>query len=227
MDHEFRSAAFGGFHKQDVLDFLEATAKQTAQQRESLEKQLEEERRRADELQDQLESAQSQIMELSRERERLEGGSLASNGSLEQAEGQLQQLKEENARLRTELEQQRQETARLKPEAEAYAAVKDRTAGIELDAHRRAQAVLDEAERQAAQLRRDTVEWLCRVEKEYDALRTQVESTAAHAVDELAKAGRALDQVTQLLGEQDVALKELEQGYTPLSWKDAQTAEQE
>ena len=30
MDHPFRSAAVGGFNKQDVLTFLEAQAKQAA-----------------------------------------------------------------------------------------------------------------------------------------------------------------------------------------------------
>ena len=32
MDHQFRSVAFGGFHKQDVLDFLEAISRDHAQQ---------------------------------------------------------------------------------------------------------------------------------------------------------------------------------------------------
>ena len=36
MEHPFRSAAIGGFNKQDVLDFLEAQAKQTAQAQQEL-----------------------------------------------------------------------------------------------------------------------------------------------------------------------------------------------
>ena len=31
MDHPFRSAAVGGFNRQDVLSFLETQSKQTAQ----------------------------------------------------------------------------------------------------------------------------------------------------------------------------------------------------
>ena len=30
MDHPFRSAAFGGFNRQDVLDYLEKTAAENA-----------------------------------------------------------------------------------------------------------------------------------------------------------------------------------------------------
>ena len=36
MDHQFRSVAFGGFHKQDVLNFVENTAKDHAQQLQEL-----------------------------------------------------------------------------------------------------------------------------------------------------------------------------------------------
>ena len=42
MDHPFRSAALGGFNKQDVLSFLEEQAKQSAQAQQSLQQQLEE-----------------------------------------------------------------------------------------------------------------------------------------------------------------------------------------
>ena len=39
MDHPFRGAAFGGFNRQDVLTYLENTAREAAQQREALEQQ--------------------------------------------------------------------------------------------------------------------------------------------------------------------------------------------
>ena len=52
MDHQFRSVAFGGFHNQDVLDFLEANSRDHAQQLQELQK-------RAEEQTKQLESAQA------------------------------------------------------------------------------------------------------------------------------------------------------------------------
>ena len=42
MDHPFRSAAFGGFNRQDVLDYLEKTAAENAQKQQELQRCLEE-----------------------------------------------------------------------------------------------------------------------------------------------------------------------------------------
>ena len=36
MDHPFRSAMFGGFNRQDVLEYLENSAQQAAQQQQEL-----------------------------------------------------------------------------------------------------------------------------------------------------------------------------------------------
>ena len=78
---------------------------------------------------------------------------------------------------------------------------------MELEAHCRAQNVLNEADRQARELRRGMEQWLGRVQVEYDALRSEVESTVSHAADQLEK------QVTALLADQDVALEELSRAY--------------
>ena len=114
---------------------------------------------------------------------------------------------------RREAEALREQVARLEPDAAAYAAVKDRSAGVELEAHCRAQNVLNEADRQARELRRGMEQWLGRVQVEYDALRSEVESTVSHAADQLEKAGKCLEQMTALLADQDVALEELSRAY--------------
>ena len=101
----------------------------------------------------------------------------------------------------------------LEPGAAAYTAVKERAAGVELEAHCRAQNVLNEADRQARELRRGMEQWLGRVQVEYDALRSEVESTVSHAADQLEKAGKCLEQMTALLADQDVALEELSRAY--------------
>ena len=54
----------------------------------------------------------------------------------------------------------REQVARLEPDAAAYAAVKDRSAGVELEAHCRAQNVLNEADGQARELRRSMEQWM-------------------------------------------------------------------
>ena len=106
-----------------------------------------------------------------------------------------------------------EQVARLEPDAAAYAAVKDRSAGVELEAHRRAQGVLDQANSQARHLRQQMEQWMTRVGREYDALRTEVEATISHAADQLDKAGKCLEQVSALLSDQDVALEELSRAY--------------
>ena len=82
-----------------------------------------------------------------------------------------------------------------------------------LEAHRRAQNNQVEAEQQAKQLRRQMEQWVARVEREYAALRSQVESTVAHAADQLSKASESLDQVNTLMNQQEVELEELVQAY--------------
>ena len=66
---------------------------------------------------------------------------------------------------------------------------------------------------QAKDLRRSMEQWMGRVEREYDALRTEVEATISHAADQLDKAGKCLEQVSALLSDQDVALEELSRAY--------------
>lgn len=56
-------------------------------------------------------------------------------------------------------------------------------------------------------------QWMTRVGREYDALRTEVEATISHAADQLDKAGKCLEQVSALLSDQDVALEELSRAY--------------
>ena len=57
-------------------------------------------------------------------------------------------------------------------------------------------------------------QWLQKMERQYDALRTQVETTVSHAADQLARAGRSLDEVNALIDEQGAALESLEQAYS-------------
>lgn len=220
MDHPFRGAAFGGFNRQDVLTYLENTAREAAQQREALEQQLEQQRQAAESALRQIEEQSQQILQLQQANQRLQEEKDALSGQLEQTNVALStsrtersQLSDRLAQLENSLAQAQTRIAALEPDAEAYAALKERTAGVELEAHRRAQTVQEQAEEQARQLRRQMERWMQRVEHEYDVLRTQVESTVSHAADQLDKAGAALKEVGVLLEAQDVALDSLAQAY--------------
>ena len=99
------------------------------------------------------------------------------------------------------------------PDAQAYIELKERTAGVELEAHRRAQAVQEKAEYDAQRLRRQVNQWLQRLEQEYEGLRGQVEATVSHAASQLEQAGGYLGQVVSLMGEQEAVLEGLARAY--------------
>ena len=214
MDHQFRNAVFGGFNRQDVLDYLETLARENAQKRQELEQSIGRAEGERDELCAQKQALEEQKRALEGEKEELLRSVQRSQSELaalrtQLGEGEQTALEES----RREAEALREQVARLEPDAAAYAAVKDRSAGVELEAHRRAQGVLDQANSQARHLRQQMEQWMTRVGREYDALRTEVEATISHAADQLDKAGKCLEQVSALLSDQDVALEELSRAY--------------
>ena len=213
MDHPFRSAALGGFNRQDVLDYLEKTSAENAQRQQELQQKLEaaEEERgrlaaRTGEQEEQMAILQRELAGLQQQLEQVKQALAAGQDREEAQERELAGLRRERDALKARVEA-------LEPEAAAYEAVKERTAGVELEAHCRAQKIVDQADGQARELRRNMEQWVSRVEREYDALRSEVESTVSHAADQLEKAGKCLDKMTALLADQDVALEALSQAY--------------
>lgn len=190
-NYAFKSVAFGGFDKQDVIHYIEQTAKEAAAVPGEA---AEGERGPADrggqpadpgpEMQTRLETetalreqAQS---ELEQERTARQG---------------LEAFKPEAERLAAELE-------RLRPEAEAYAQFRDRVGDIECDAHKRA-AELEAST--TARLRR-TVELF---RAQYVTLMSSFESTASHVTAELRKVEVNLSQLPRAMDQAGTELNEL------------------
>ena len=212
MDHPFRSAAIGGFNKQDVLSFLEEQAAQANQAQQKLEKELEGVRQELEVLR-QERDALARELDQARQSLEVEGQERAKlNARLEQAERELSAGRERAGKAAQELEQTREECDSLRrerdalrPDAKAYLELKERTAGVELEAHRRAQAIQEKAESDAAHLRSQLELWLCRLRGEYDGLCSNVESTVAHAASQLERAGGELNRLLALMaGQEDV-----------------------
>ena len=213
MEHLFRNAAFGGFNRQDVMDYLE---KMTGQNHQELEQQ----RSHNQVLQDQLDETKQTLDRESSLRKQLEAERDELRRKLEQLQHEHHALREESIRLnaqcseaKAQVQQLRVQVEKLEPDAQAYTAVKDRTAGVELQAHRRAQDVEQQAQEYARRLKGQMEQWLAAVGQQYDALRHEVESTVSHAADQLSRAGASLEKVNQLMDEQDVELKLLVQSY--------------
>lgn len=214
MDHPFRSAMFGGFNRQDVLTYLETTAQEAARQQEELQQKLDASLETVARQDADLTDQQGKLERLGQENESLKAQLEQANVALSSCRTECSQKGGELEASRREIEALKVRIAALEPDAAAYAAVKERTAGVELEAHRRAQAVQEEAEEHARQLRRQMEQWLQKVEREYDALRSQVEATVSHAADQLTKAEKSLEDVTALMEEQDVALEAIAQDYS-------------
>lgn len=68
--------------------------------------------------------------------------------------------------------------------------MKDRTAGIELEAHCRAQAVQAEAEERIRKTRAEVEQWLNRVQGNYGRLRADMDAAVSRACGELDRCGR-------------------------------------
>lgn len=220
MEHPFRSAAIGGFNKQDVLDFLEAQAKQTAQAQQELQGRLEESERQGESLRRELDEANRQLEAVRRALEEAGQAREELAGQLERANEAASGSRQEASRLAGELEQARRERDEMRaqrdavwPDAQAYIELKERTAGVELEAHRRAQAIQAKAEEDAQKARRQVEQWLKRMGREYDALCTQVETTVSHAASELEKAGAGLERLNELMRGQGTALEGVRRAY--------------
>lgn len=191
MDNRFRSAAFGGFNRQDVMDYLERTVKEHNQALEQVNAQLTQARNEADQLREQAAQLQEEVRQAKEELERT-------------AADQMKELRAQNDRLRRQADE-------AQADAAAYAAIKERTAGIELEAHRRAQTIVDEAQVQVDQVRRELGQWLERVERDYYDLRAQVSTTTTQAASELERVRQGLDNISLCMNNQHSALERLMQ----------------
>ena len=121
----------------------------------------------------------------------------------------LTQAEGERDALRASLREAEDKLAQAAPAAQAYEAVKDRTAGIELDAHCRAQAVQAEAEERSRRLREETGQWLEKVRAGYGKLREDMDAAAARARGELEQMNGLLADISKELADQAAHLDRL------------------
>ena len=82
MDHPFRSAMFGGFNRQDVLEYLENSAQQAAQQQQELQAQLDQARQELTDRQSQESDGQEQLEKAQQEAEALQSQLDQANADL-------------------------------------------------------------------------------------------------------------------------------------------------
>lgn len=196
---QFRTAAFGGFHKQDVMDYLERSAGEHAQKVAALQKELAEEKIAKAEEEERSAGLEERIAALEAENQQLAADLSDRKDQLNQTMAERDELQAMTAGLQAEVD-------RLTPLATAYEAVKDRTASIELEAHGRAQAIEREGQDKARKCQEQVKMWFAKTKEAYDRLRSDINATMGHAVQELERAGRSMGELAGGLEGQDSAL---------------------
>jgi len=192
---QFRTAAFGGFRKEDVLAYLEQSSKAHSERVNALQRELEQAKAACAE--DQKENSG-----LTGEVTRLQEKLAQFSADLTAATARKNELEQLTAQLQSELEA-------MRPAAEAYEAIKERTAGIELEAHGRAQAIEEEGRQKVKALQEQVIRWFEKVCAAYDRMRGDVDATMNHAIREMARTHQNFQDISGDFVAHDKALEEV------------------
>ena len=200
----FKSVAFGGFDKQDVVRYIEESAKEHAEAVRRLQAEKAELSSTVENLAAEKESLAAQLAQLQEQQQ-------AHASAMEQLRSQMTAISSEAENLR-ETAAGAQNMASLledlRPDAESYRQVRHRVGTIECEAQKRAAAL--EASTMAS-LR----ELLADFRTRYQHLTATFEVTAGHVNSELRKIEvnlsqlpRALDQIGAELAELEASLRQ-------------------
>ncbi len=204
-EQQFRGAAFGGFQRQDVLDYIEASAREHTAKIEALQKELEQTRAARVELEGERNALSAGRAAAAAELEAAVAAQAKAATELEERTARMARLEEENAVLRARV-------AELEAPAQAYLAVKDRAAGIELEAHIRAQAAETAAQERVRETQAELEQWALKVRARYDRLRTDMDATISHAGGELERVAKVLAELSVGFSQRDTELEGIVNG---------------
>lgn len=184
----FRTAAFGGFQRADVLDYI----RETAQQQELA---LSQANTRAAEAEDQLWQTESELAEARRELAALrEAAEPAQTGEPDPLRAELDALRAENGDLRARNQALEGEKASLQarlddwaPHVSSYDILKAQVGEIELDARARSAALLQQAEQRQQALFDRAEATLRHTEQKFRTVRGSADAALAHLSAELSR----------------------------------------
>ena len=178
---------FGGFNKQDVIEYIGRVSQEAA----AAQKALQEEN---DALREKLTSAEGEAETLRRQVEQM------------RAELKTERTRRETLEslepLRAEVERLTAENETLRPDAEAYAQFRERIGAIECEARKRAADLEDEANARMRQV-------VDQFRAQYQTLMSTFETTAAYVNGELRKVEVNLSQLPRALDRPGTELNEL------------------
>ena len=138
-NNTFKGSLFGGFNREDVIDYIKKTSAESTARIESLESDIDKLCAQERELRAQVGSLRDDNDRLAQENRDTVSERDTLRTALDAANGELTALRAEAEALRAENASLRAENASFRPMAEQYSTVKEHLAGIELDAHQRAE----------------------------------------------------------------------------------------
>ena len=193
---KFRSA-LGGFNRQDVQQYIEQTAAVHRQDLEALQQRLDQAEDRAAQLEAALSGAENAKSGAAAEEAKARACLEESTRTLARLRGELSQTESKLAVAKQELSRLQTQVGKLEPMADSYVQLKDRVATVELDAHRKAQDTVSQAQAEAERIRGETRAWLEEVLAQYDQLH--------QGMDGLLEQAQRLSRGSKRLGELDEA----------------------
>ena len=196
---KFRSA-LGGFNRQDVQQYIEQTAAVHRQDLEALQQRLDQAEDRAAQLAA-LSGAENAKSGAAAEEAKARACLEESTRTLARLRGELSQTESKLAVAKQELSRLQTQVGKLEPMADSYVQLKDRVATVELDAHRKAQDTVSQAQAEAERIRTETRSWLEGVLAQYGTLR--------QGMDGLLEQVKLLSRGSERLGALDDAARAL------------------
>lgn len=207
--NHFRTVAFGGFHKQDVLNYITQTSQRNQEHDAGLAQAAQQAREELAELTGKYEVSEIARKKYAADCENMSQALAERTNALETASRELTALQAKHTQAAARLVELEEVLPGLREQAQAYAELKDHTATIEMEAHRKAQEIIGQAQRQAEELRGEMEEWLRRVQSTYQLLRTDVTATITHLSGELERGKKALDEAAPAFRQHDETLAAL------------------
>ena len=176
-NNTFKGSLFGGFRRQDVMDYIEKASRESAELLQSqeerihaLEKELQELRSQRDQLQDSLKDATASYQATQDELDAAQ----ASYADINEALTTAQQFSRRDA---DEIRELKAKIDALQPEVEEYHHLKNNIAEVELDARHRAETMTAEAKARAEAL-------LSQARSKADALTADAKAKAEKTLSE-------------------------------------------
>lgn len=179
-NNTFKGSMFGGFKRQDVLDYIEKTAKENSEAAEKANSEIES-------LKKELEQAKSDVSRLTEEniavttaRDNIQSKLFDATESLDETKAELEKRAAEIEALRQKAYEFGAKISELEPEVEKYHELRNGIADVELAAKKRAADLVSEAKAQADSLMSEAAESAgatrLRAEQRAEAMRSQLET---------------------------------------------------